>query len=264
MRTVFGAARRVLRRDGVLWVNLDDSYVNDPGNGSGSIGERLGGSRPHRAASSKLGCGLPRKNLVGIPWRVALALQADGWILRCDNVWSQPNTLPENVFDRSARTHEYVFQFSKRPTYTYDGDAVREPHAPGTAARYAHGFKDRYAEVADARGYRGPWGGRKGVTLDPRGRVRRAVWSIPVASSKETNKAAWPPGLAEVCILAGCPRRGIVLDPFVGGGTTAVVALRHDRRVIGFDLVPASVAMARRRIVGDAPMFNGPTGEAAG
>jgi DNA modification methylase len=229
---VFRGVKRVLRDDASLWLNLGDSYA--------------GGSRKERDADDKLPQrgmttrpGGFSKQLLGVPWRVAFALQADGWILRSDIIWHKPNPMPESVRDRPTKSHEYLFLLSKRPAYYYyDADAVREPlatslHAPGNlkldSSRNDH---DRMNRI---------WG-------NPLGRNRRTVWTIPTQSFKGAHFATFPERLVEPCVLAGCPKGGVVLDPFAGAATVGVVCQRLGRRFIGVELNPAYVAMARTRL----------------
>lgn len=224
---VFREVRRVLRRDGTLWLNLDDGFSD--------------------------------KQLRGMPWRVALALQADGWWLRCDVIWDKPNTLPEpSAKDRPARNHEYLFLLSRARHYHYDGLVIREESDP---AQQAH--NERYAKVYDAHTERTVPNGQPGNVNNagihsrpgPGGRPKRSVWrisTVPFAG----HFATFPPKLIEPCVLAGCPGGGTVLDPFAGSGTTGVVALRHGRSFIGIELNPIYAEMGRRRLRDDAPLLN--------
>lgn len=225
MVAVFAEVRRVLRADGTLWLNLGDSFS--------------------------------AKQLAGIPWRVAFALQEDGWWLRSDIVWAKPNPMPENVSDRPTKAHEYVFMLSKSARYYYDVDAIREPHAPGTEERYAAGFRDRYADGAvGAKGYRGPVGGSAGMQLNENGRNKRSVWTIATQPYSGAHFAVMPPALIEPCIKAGTKPGDLVLDPFSGAGTVGMVARRLQRSYVGIELNPEYADMSRRRIDGDAPLFN--------
>jgi DNA modification methylase len=225
LTAIFREARRVLRRDGSLWLNLGDRFKNG--------------------------------QLLGVPWLCALALQRDGWRLRADVIWDKPNAVPENVADRPARSHEYLFLFSRSANYHFEADAIREPVAEGTKERYAYGFKDRYADAADTDGYRGPFGGRTGFTLNPKGRLGRSVWRIPVSRYKGAHFAPMSVELAAKCILAGCPPDGVVYDPFMGSGTTAVVAQALGRNWLGSELNATYIALAYQRIAAERPAITG-------
>lgn len=238
---IFQAIKRVLRDDGTLWLNLGDSYWNGGGvkkdgghdfvDGGKSKLEQARGSILQQKSSTSLG--LKPKDLVGIPWRVAFALQADGWYLRSDIIWQKPNPMPESVTDRPTKSHEYVFLLTKSQKYYYDADAIQEAIKPETA---------KHVEK-----YGGTLHLQKGVdasrndskTLDyfgnPDGRNKRSVWTIATHPFPEAHFATFPEKLVEPCILAGSPKDGTVLDPFIGSGTTAIVAQRLGRRCIGID-----------------------------
>jgi DNA modification methylase len=257
---VFREVRRVLRPDGTLWLNLGDCYAGSWG-AQGKTGELAGRSvNSARAmpAAARAGfvAGLKPKDLVGIPWRVAFALQADGWWLRADVIWAKPNPMPESVTDRPTKAHEYVFLLAKSDRYFYDADAIREE-----ATRAASGNVERKIATAGERqrtnthlGSSIPW------TNDGSGRNRRSVWTITAKPFAESHFAVMPPDLAEVCIRAGARAGSLVLDPFAGAGTTGVVATRLGRDFVGIELNPDYAAMARARIVRDAPLLNGATG----
>lgn len=256
---VFREVRRVLRDDGTLWLNLGDCYAT----GAGSVGDHPGGGA-QGAAWAKKGAatqpnrmpipGLKPKDLVGIPWRVAFALQADGWWLRSDVIWSKPNPMPESVTDRPTKAHEYLFLLTKSATYFYDHEAVKEaaistaPAGNGFAGR--QGGSERVGPQSGGEGTPEAWASVGGT------RNRRSVWTIPTAPYAEAHFAVMPPALVEPCIKAGCPIGGTVLDPFSGAGTVALVATRLQRHAIGIELSAEYVAMSERRIVGDAPLFN--------
>lgn len=223
---VFRSARRVLRHDGTLWLNLGDTYITAAGRvrncpGGGFQGRNWAGpmTQPNRMPQE----GLKARDLAGIPWRVALALQADGWYLRSDIVWSKPNPQPESVEDRPSRAHEYIFLFAKSEIYHYDHEAVKE------------------AAVGD-RGYET--------------RNRRSVWTVAVHAYEGSHRATFPPELIKPCILAGCPVGGVVLDPFSGAGTTGLVANNNGRNYVGIELYEASVNESRQRIAG-GPLLAG-------
>lgn len=256
----FRAIRRVLRPDGTLWLNLDDSYATDAKGVRGVDKSTLSGGGGYQATAHPPGLQrawrtsewkLKRKDLTGIPWRVALALQEDGWWLRCDVVWAKDSCMPERVFDRPTRAHEYLFLLSKSERYHYDADAVREETAESTKARLA---QDVAAQAGSAR-VPGKTNGPMRAVGEPDSRNMRSVWRINPGGFSEAHFATFPPELAERCIKAGCPQGGTVLDPFGGAGTVGLVADRLQRDAILIELNPEYAAMAERRIRGDAPMF---------
>lgn len=232
MVEVFREVRRVLRDDGTLWLNLGDTYMGGRSGGVGNSSLTSGcnhraaraaweaqGGRSHRVAS-----GLKRKDLVGIPWRVAFALQADGWWLRSDIVWHKTNPQPESVQDRPTRTHEYMFLLSKSVRYYYDADVIKEPAAGAGSVEQ---------------------------------RNRRSVWTVSQQPYSGAHFATFPPKLIEPCILAGCPAGGTVLDPFVGSGTAMYVAKELGRKGVGCDLNVDYLELARKRLAqGVLPIFN--------
>lgn len=284
---VFQEVRRVLRSDGVCFLNLGDSYAGS-GRGIGDTkteNRRNGASRDMHDAMVEAGAigrhwvkppaGLKQKDLIGIPWRVAFALQEDGWWLRQDIIWSKPNPMPESVTDRCTKAHEYIFLLSKAARYRFDADAIAEGLAEASVTRLAQ-------DVAEQRGSdRVPGktnGPMKAVSrvrgvpprhaqyessdqsgLDDVGRGgrrnRRSVWTVATQPFSEAHFATFPPELVEPCVLAGCPAGGVVLDPFGGAGTVGLVADRLQRDAILIELNPEYAAMAERRIRGDAPMF---------
>jgi DNA modification methylase len=272
MVTVFRDVRRVLRSDGSLWLNLGDSYAND-----GKWGGHTGGKHVKVLHCSPIGRnkrykGLKPKDLIGIPWRVAFALQADGWWLRQDIIWSKPNPMPESVTDRCTKAHEYLFLLTKSERYYFDADAIAEQQSVVSLAR-----RDR-ADLREKDGWSeahfgNPPQGVKRPKLVDRDRDahenfnarwldsehttrnKRSVWEIATQPFHEAHFATFPPALIEPCILAGCPKGGTVLDPFGGAGTTGLVADRLGRNAILIELNPEYADMAERRIKNDAGMF---------
>ena len=207
MVDVFRAVRDVLADDGTLWLNIGDSY------GAG-------------------------KQLLGVPWRLAFALQADGWILRQDIIWHKPNPMPESVRDRCTKAHEYIFLLSKSPKYYFDAEAIKEQAVGGQTGKAASfkrdGSKREQAIPGQAYGTHRPE--REDVAYNGELRNRRSVWSVPTRPYKGAHFATFPPALIEPCILAGSRPGDIVLDPFMGSGTTAEVAILHGRRYLGCEL----------------------------
>ena len=278
---VFREVRRVLRDDGTLWLNLGDSYntKNHRRDASAYVsgGKRqLAASEANNQQSRRFDSSLKEKDLVGIPWRAAFALQADGWYLRQDIIWSKPNPMPESVQDRCTKSHEYVFLLSKSPRYHYDADAIAEPVTASTVARLAQDVEAQEGSLrvpgktnGTMKAVGGRPGGKKpdqfdkfvsgagrsgvGEGLDTRN--ARSVWNIATQPFSEAHFATFPPELAERCIKAGCPVGGTVLDPFFGAGTTGLVADRLQRDCIGIELNPAYAEIARNRIHRDAPLF---------
>jgi DNA modification methylase len=261
---LFREVRRVLKDDGTLWLNLGDSYAGSGKGGNpadlphqkqrtnaGSI--TVVGNTAREAANTR-GPGDDRlfgakpKDLLGIPWRVAFALQADGWYLRSDIIWHKPNPMPESVTDRPTKAHEYVFLLSKSARYYYDAKAIAEeaqrPEGSGNTARKYGEDRDRPGSHIGASV---PWAGDT--------RNARTVWSIATQPFKGSHFATMPPELARRCILAGSKAGDMVLDPFGGAGTTGLVADRLGRDATLIELNPAYAEMARQRIAGDAPLL---------
>ena len=184
--------------------------------------------------------GLPQKNLIGIPWRVAFALQSDGWYLRQDIIWHKPNPMPESVQDRCTKSHEYIFLLTKSPKYFYDADAIREKTLAQDNLN-----RDRDNTKLNNTPVRTRMAGLK--TNDYESRNKRSVWSITTKPYKEAHFATFPPDLPELCIKAGSPKDGVVLDPFFGSGTTGWVAQRLGRKWIGIELNPEYIEIADKR-----------------
>jgi len=254
MVDVFREVRRVLRDDGTLWLNIGDSYANkgcDSSSVGGFTGQRIrNGSKGIMDSRPRdIPIGLKPKDLVGIPWRVAFALQADGWWLRQDIIWHKPNPMPESVTDRCTKAHEYVFLLSKAARYFYDAEAISEPVVVGGGSGGPSGSYS--AEAGRFDGKRHLSGGfPSGDT-----RNRRSVWTITTKSFSGAHFAVMPPDLAELCIKAGTKQGDTVLDPFGGAGTTSLVADRLKRDAIMIELNPEYAKIAEQRLRGDAPMF---------
>lgn len=254
---VFREVRRVLTHDGTLWLNISDTYCGtgnkggylDPKNPKGRNGQSV--SLARRASECK------QKDMIGIPWLLAFALRADGWYLRSDIIWCKANPMPESCKDRPSRCYEHVFLLTKSKKYYYDALAIAEPIAEGTAARYKGGrsASSKYAEEIPGQGKVQKLNAARAagtITDADISPVRNArdVWHINTVPYKGGHFAAYPPKLAERCILAGCPRGGIVLDPFFGSGTTGLAAVKNDRRYIGIELNAEYCELAKERIGG--------------
>jgi DNA modification methylase len=332
MVALFREVRRVLRDDGTLWLNLGDSYSRSPlKGGSGPNGKHdtipdYGAARKHLAENAKIGSsdgavgrgdrpgfrsgGLAEKQLLGIPWRVAFALQADGWYLRQDLIWHKPNPMPESVTDRCTKAHEYIFLMSKSPRYYFDQQAILEPCSINTHARLSQNVA---AQIGSARANGGTrsarpmkavgklpgnkshkfvmeyetggngqhrtaaglvkyaekirkmsdgWGVKNNASFDdamaimPTHRNPRSVWTVGSKPYKGAHFATFPPDLITPCILAGAPPGGLVLDPFLGSGTTAVVAAKHGRECWGIELNAEYIELAKERLCElDAPVI---------
>ncbi len=224
---VFRECRRVLTSDGTLWVNLGDKYQDG--------------------------------RLLGMPWRLAFSLQDDGWLLRSDVIWYKPNAMPSSVKNRFTTDHEYVFFLAKNREYYFDVDAVREPHVTFSEKSRMKGGRNHFGkrggtpELGKNGGNPNLHAGRWDQAFHPKGRNRRTVWEIPLSKFPEAHFAVFPEQLIEPCILAGSRLNGIVLDPFIGSGTTALVALRLGRNFIGIDCNSEYCEMARNRIAAQAP-----------
>ena len=214
--------RRVLKENGTMWLNLGDTY---------------------------------RKGILqGVPWRVALRLLDDAWILRSDIIWQKPNAMPSSVSTRPTTDHEYIFLFSKENQYYYDADAIREPHVTFTEKSRMRGGR-RHLGVRNGTPENGKNAGNANLhnarwdqAFHPKGRNKRTVWSVPLGKCREAHFAVFPEALIEPCIKAGCPRNGIVLDPFTGAGTTGMVAKRLNRQFVGIELEEEYVALSMQRI----------------
>lgn len=279
MVAVFREVRRVLREDGTLWLNLGDSYNAAGREGHGT---RLGLKQQTNRASAdgsdanRPSCeSLKPKDIVGIPWRVAFALQADGWYLRQDIIWAKPNPMPESVRDRCTKAHEYLFLLAKAERYFYDAAAIAEPVVKGDAgSTFTTGKTAQHqllrTQSEESRAQRRKTGGnfsREYAESQPGhgamalerpdydSRNRRSVWTIPTHPFPEAHFATFPEKLVEPCILAGSREGGTVLDPFSGAGTTGVVAIKASRHYVGCELNPEYVEMSRRRLANVAPLL---------
>lgn len=248
MVEVFREVKSVLRDDGTLWLNLGDSYASQVG---GQVKQTVRGNADHvnsgqlgskgKGTSRKPTYGLKPKDLIGIPWMVAFALRADGWYLRQDIIWHKPNPMPESVTDRCTKSHEYIFLLTKNQKYYYDSESIKDKAKK---------------QVWVARDRAGGKYHKEGTGLQPHSGLekpydkanKRSVWTVTTNPFKGAHFAVYPENLIAPCIKAGCPEGGIVLDPFMGAGTTAVVAKKLNRNYIGIELNPEYIAIANKRI----------------
>lgn len=250
---VFRGVRDALSDDGTLWLNLGDSYAGS-NKGVMADGSVVGGAKQRTSKGTMQGQipsaaqfdGLKPKDLIGIPWRVAFALQADGWWLRQDIIWAKPNPMPESVTDRCTKAHEYLFLLTKSARYYYDHDAISETAV--TVGDKRHLRTDRYKEDGGPR----EDGGTRLRTGKPQAenRNKRSVWTITTKPFAGAHFAVMPEALVDPCILAGSKMGDTVLDPFAGSGTVGVVAKRHARNFVGCELNPEYADIARARIAG--------------
>ena len=251
---VFREVRRILKKDGTCFLVLGDSYAGtsskkeqrDPKYPNGRNGQDL-------SITQKV-AGYKSKDLMGIPWRLALLLREDGFYLRSDIIWHKENAMPEACRDRPTRSYEHIFLLSKSPKYYYDYEQMAEPMKEVSKKRYVRGRKPdnkylkensgaKLQKINEARKY----GEYKGDNI-PQFRNKRDIWTINTTSFRGNHYAAFPPKLVEICMLAGCPKGGVILDPFIGSGTVGFVALMQDRNYIGIELNEEYVNLARKRI----------------
>ena len=291
---VFREIKRVLRDDGTVWLNLGDSYLSQPAGNKKPSG--FSQTRPSRIKNGvgtetvalpkkRQIAGLKTKDLVGMPWRVAFALQQDGWYLRQDIIWHKPNPMPESVKDRCTKAHEYIFLLSKSSKYYFDNESIKEPITDSTAKRLLQKNIDN--QKGSERAHAGEKSngnmkalGRKKFDSSMGGggtsfvghsgykksdgsymisptRNKRSVWTVTTKPFKEAHFATFPMDLIEPCILAGCPEAGTVLDPFGGAGTTGIVASNHNRNAILCELNDEYSDIAEKRIESNLPLFAG-------
>jgi DNA modification methylase len=249
MVEVFRCVRDVLADDGTLWLNIGDSYARAGGwsDNSGLDGLKRGESGRAKSnmtgeagASQRLPPGLKQKDLIGIPWMLAFALRADAWYLRQDIIWHKPNPMPESVRDRCTKAHEYIFLLSKSERYYFDSEAMKEPAKYGEHhAKYSGTYTRHKVEAMQVEGATNGENYQRGMQQamkDPLRRNKRSVWEVATRPYKGAHFATFPPALIEPCILAGSRPGDIVLDPFMGSGTTAAVAKQHGRQYIGCEL----------------------------
>ena len=261
---VFAEVARVLRDDGTLWLNLGDSYAGSRPIGrndtsANDLARRSARYRTGKGKGSAVGHqgtrpsppGLKTKDLMGIPWRVAFALQDAGWYLRSEIIWHKPNPMPESVKDRPTKAHETLFLLTRSPRYYYDHEAIKEPCTEEYAVSGRHRRPDTALRTSGFE-IRGSLHSQSGSTQ----RNKRSVWTIASQPYPGAHFAVMPPALVEPCIKAGAPIGGVVLDPFCGAGTVGMVARRQQREFVGVEINPTYAEMARCRIESDAPLFN--------
>lgn len=250
---VFREVRRVLRDDGTLWLNLGDSYAGS--GGAGNQFKQLEKEGFNTYKQKMIPCDIKPKNLIGIPWRVALALQADGWYLRQDIIWHKLNPMPESVKDRCTKSHEYIFLLSKSGSYHYDQDAIREPYTEPMNRWGGEKLKADGVSTWDKGTGQSTYIDRD-LRPNKNGKNKRTVWTVNTKPYKEAHFAVFPEKLIEPCVLAGCPEGGIVLDVFGGSGTTGVVAKKHKRNYILIELNPEYTKIAEKRLkYTECPLF---------
>ena len=268
MRALFAEVRRVLADDGTLWLNIGDSYSGSWGNQGRKSGR--GTQRPinggmmtpvnddrYPTTGSNTGAvkpgAPPAKNLMGMPWRTAFALQDDGWILRNDIIWAKPNAMPESISDRLSTKHEHLFMFSKSPRYWFDLEPIRIPY-DGTRSESR---RSRTGAVNKENSIPRPWSAAWSADGNPGGRNPGDVWTVATQPFSEAHFAVMPVTLAERATQAGCKPGGVVLDPFSGSGTTGLAAARHGRRYVGIDLSSDYLDLSLRTRLAQTSLLDG-------
>jgi DNA modification methylase len=277
MVEVFRCVRDVLADDGTVWLNLGDSYAGYHGNKNADVptsatnGWTNGTNENLRGDRRPQDIGLKPKDLIGIPWRVAFALQADGWWLRQDIIWHKPNPMPESVTDRCTKAHEYIFMLSKMPRYYYDHHAIKTPMAQSSVDRLSQDVKNQkgsdrvpgktngnmkaVGKIDKQRGhsrrhagFNDRWDSMTKEEQSQGGANKRSVWTVATRPYKGAHFATFPEALIDPCVSAGSRPGDIVLDPFMGSGTTAAVALKHGRQYLGCELNPDYEVLQQERL----------------
>jgi len=241
MVEVFRCVRRVLSDDGTLWLNIGDSYTSGGRTWRDADAKNKGRGMSYRADTPE---GLKPKDLIGVPWMLAFALRADGWYLRQDIIWNKPNPMPESVRDRCTKAHEYVFLLSKSERYFFDSEAMREDAVKGAAGSSFNTGKTATHQMGRSS---------EAERVEDGKRNRRSVWTVATRPYKGAHFATFPPALIEPCILAGSRPGDIVLDPFMGSGTTAAVSLQHGRQYLGCELNTEYGPLQEQRITQAKP-----------
>nr|WP_278678886.1 site-specific DNA-methyltransferase [Clostridium paraputrificum] len=242
---VFKEVKRVLKPTGTLWLNLGDCYVGTGGDRKSKVkNELFQQQQEHNPKDGRysrrktlLDMNLKPKDLIGLPWRIAFKLQEDGWYLRSDIIWNKSNCMPESTKDRPTKSHEYIFLLTKEPYYYYDNEAIKEQCVNGDP-NPPRGSKGVIGNLN--KGRRRQFDLKEPLVY----RNKRSVWNIATDRFTQAHFATFPPKLIEPCILAGCPKDGIVLDPFMGSGTTGMMAIQNNRNFIGFELNPEYIEIA--------------------
>lgn len=279
MVEVFHEVWRVLKKDGTLWLNLGDSYAGSwSGNSVRPKGGRQRSGNPgfqskaadegqYFARNGNVPIGLKAKDLVGIPWRVAFALQSDGWYLRQDIIWHKPNAMPESVRDRCTKAHEYIFLLSKSDRYLFDNEAIKEPAICGAKGSQFYTGKTAEHQLGRSQKVRPskpkgsfnakgePLPGQLPFRAIVEMRNKRSVWTVSTKPFKGAHFATFPSDLIEPCVLSGSKAGDVVFDPFSGAGTTGMVALKYGRRYVGIELNSEYVALSEKRIFHSFPEF---------
>ncbi|MDR2729099.1 MAG: site-specific DNA-methyltransferase [Chitinispirillales bacterium] len=248
---VFREVKRVLRDDGTLWVVIGDSYAGSGKGGNTDMYARnvISRYRLSKGIPTPAGEGIKHKDLIGIPWMLAFALRNDGWYLRQACIWNKPNPMPESVKDRCTKSHEYVLLLSKSRRYFFDNEAIKEPTVSTNLKKFVdNGHDKQRGRMRRDSGFSGKYAERVAKEGVPTERNRRDVWTVATQPFVSAHFATFPPALIRPCILAGSRPGGIVLDPFLGAGTTGLVALEHSRRFIGVELNSEYVRMAQERL----------------
>lgn len=270
MVQLFAQVHRVLKPEGTLWLNLGDTFANDGKWGGSTGGKHASGVHGTDVGRKRQVTGLKPKDLIGIPWRVALALQEWGWYLRQDIIWAKPNPMPESVKDRCTRSHEYIFMLTKQPRYYYNAEAIKTPakdpaddlrrvtKANARVTDSISGIRKKAVRTDKQRGhsrrhegFNDRWDGMSKAEQQAAGANKRSVWTVGTRPFPEAHFATFPQDLIVDCIRAGCPEGGLILDPFFGAGTTGLVARKQGRNYVGIEVNPEYVSMARQRIAAE-------------
>lgn len=248
---IFQEIRRVLKDDGTVWLNIGDSYAGSGKcRGSGGAGEKSGKQKTNTGAyfdpskQEMIPDGCKPKDLIGIPWRVAFALQADGWYLRQDIIWHKPNPMPESVTDRCTKAHEYIFLITKSRKYYYDIEPIREPIKESCDATIRAIARERSGPVDIGDGAKI----QERIYDEIKGANRRSVWTVPTQPFSQAHFATFPETLITPCILAGSNYGDTILDPFMGSGTTALVSKKLNRNAIGLEINPRYIEICKSRL----------------